>query len=198
MSVIKPLASLVALTVGGAPVTAEPMTGAIGLAMGWERRADYATDARSQFVPELVGRLGLAIRDRLTVRPGVRLGYVGLQQADMPRSIQVREHDVAFAVEVGLGYELMTTKNIVVVPAWSAGAGARRRSITYDVAAPIDEPNGPGDRSEWLGTLHAQVGIGVKLWRERLVIEPHVRYEHVFRDDRIAWHYGLLATYKLW
>ncbi|MGE0867043.1 MAG: hypothetical protein AB7P03_00670 [Kofleriaceae bacterium] len=197
-SLPRAIAAVAAFVAGASTVGAEPMTGALGLALGWERRADYATDARLQFVPELVGQLGIPFRDRMTLRPGARIGYVGLQQAEMPQSLRITERDLAVAVEAGLAYEVARYAKVVVVPVWSIGMGMRRRSIAYDVAAPIDGSNGPDDRGDWLATLHAQVGIGVKLWREQLAIEPHVRYEHVFRDDRIGWQYGLLATYKLW
>jgi hypothetical protein len=198
MPVTRTLLVAVGIVVLARTATAEPWSGSVGLALGWERRADYAPEMRSHVVPELVATLARPVRDKLFVRPALRIGYVGLQQAAMSDSLHVTERDVSLAAEMGAQYVVLERTKAVVVPAWAIGTGIRHRSISFDTNAPIDGTSGPRGVGEWLPTLHAQAGIGIQLLRRRLAIEPYLRYEHVFRDDRIRWQYGIAITVSLW
>lgn len=176
------------------PATSEdtrPATTAVGLSAGFARQNDYGTRKRNVFIPELVGFLYQRTgRDRLFVRPGARLGYVGLSPAEMPRALRLRERDFTVAAELGAVYDGP------IVPAVSAGAGVRLRQLTLETVDPVRAESARTDW-EWLPTAHAQAAAGVPIGTTGLVFEPYARYEVIAGDDRARWRLGVDITFDL-
>ena len=199
---------LVALALGG-PVAAQAETGestvtetngaleaadessiqwAIGVTLGWQERRDYGNARRSNLIPEIVGFGYLPTsHPRLYLRPGVRLGYSGLQQPEYARGLSYREDDAVLAGELGVLYDAL------VIPSLTVGAGLVGRRI--EAASVIDTVDTSAlDGTELQPMLYAQIGTGLSFGDGSIVLEPFVRYEWVRRDARIDWRYGLEAT----
>lgn len=182
----------VAVGVGaGGSVRADGWSGAIGAGVAFELRDDQGTELRSNAVPQLVGLAYHRLADRLYLRPGVRLGYSGLTQPLMPSSISIREHDVAAGGDLAILYDG------VVVPALGIGATLRRRAMDLGGDGRIDLSAAPMSRTEWLGGVFVQAGLGIPFGRGAMVVEPYVRYERVPRDDRLGLTYGLDLTLRV-
>jgi hypothetical protein len=180
-----------ALGVGAGDARADSWSGAIGAGVAFELRDDQGTELRSNPVPQLVGLAYHRLTDRLYLRPGLRLGYAGLTQPVMPTSLTVTEHDVA------AGGELSVLYDGVVVPALGIGTTLRRRTIDLGGDGRIDTSMAPASRTEWLGGVFAQAGLGIPFARGAMVVEPYVRYELVPRDDRLRLSYGLDLTLRV-
>lgn len=161
---------------------------AAGASLSLQQREDYASGSRTAAVPEVVVVGYVDTRaSRVYVRPGLRVGFAGLDQAEMPQAIQMREYDLDAVAELGVLYDG------VVIPSLAVGAGGVARWITREVDSPVS--GGAGEtRFELLPAVQAQVGLGVPLARGGLVLEPFVRYDHVFGDDRVGWGVGVDAT----
>src|SRR4051794_5123183 len=190
-AVIAIAAAAIAIAIAAADVRADGWSGAIGAGVAFELRDDQGTELRSNAVPQLVGFAYHRLTDRLYLRPGVRLGYSGLTQPMMPRSISILEHDVA------AGGDLAVLYDGVVVPALGIGATLRRREIDLGGDGLVDRSAAPAARTEWLGGVFAQAGLGIPFGRGAVVVEPYVRYERVPRDDRLGLSYGLDLTIRM-
>lgn len=175
----------------GGDARADGWSGAIGAGVAFELRDDQGTELRSNAVPQLVGLAYHRLTDRLYLRPGVRLAYSGLTQPTMPSSLSILEHDVA------AGGDLAVLYDGVVVPALGIGATLRRREIDLGGDDRIDRSMAPASRTEWLGGVFAQAGLGIPFARGAVVAEPYVRYELVPRDDRLGLSYGLDLTIRV-
>jgi hypothetical protein len=165
---------------------------AIGLSTSWLRRNDYGDRTRGTLALELVG---LSYRetahDRLFLRPGLRLGYVGLAPAEMPASLRFVERDATLAAELGAVHDG------VVIPAAALGAGITVRHLALDVRPPIETDEEPLSRWELLPVAYAQVGAGLPFARGLIVLEPFARFELVAGDRRARWRTGLDLTFAL-
>jgi hypothetical protein len=109
----------------------------------------------------------------------------------MPSSLSITEHDVA------AGGDLAVLYDGVVVPALGIGATLRRRAIDLGGDGRVDLSMAPASRTEWLGGVFAQAGLGIPFARGAVVAEPYVRYELVPRDDRLRLSYGLDLTFRV-
>lgn len=171
---------------------ADGWSGALGVAAAWQERRDFGENTRANFVPELVGygylRLG---ETRLFLRPGARLAYSGLTQAEMPSALQIEERDLTATGELGL------VLDGPVIPSLTAGGGASSRWISLDVERPVFMTEDRISRQEFLATGYVQAGLGVPLVRGVLLAEPILRYELVSGDDRAHWRYGVELTAQL-
>jgi hypothetical protein len=161
---------------------------AAGASLSLQQREDYASGSRTAAVPELVvlGYIDTAA-SRIYARPGLRIGFAGIDQAEMPQAIRMREYDIDAVAELGVLYDG------VVTPSLAVGAGGVARWVTRELDAPINGSSSE-TRFELLPAVQAQVGLGVPLVRGGLVVEPFVRYDHVFGDDRVGWGVGFDAT----
>jgi hypothetical protein len=166
----------------------EPLTVAVGLGAGFQSRADFGTGTRGALATELVAHAYAPLRGRLHLRAGLRLGLVGLDQAEMPRAVRLEERDLAAGAEVGV------VLDGVVVPSFSVGGALVTRFLRLELAPPVV---GGGARTEVLPALHAQLGLGFPVAGGRVVFEPHVRRELVVGDDRIGWRIGADVTVTL-
>lgn len=181
------LSTLVILASGAGH--AEPHV-AVGASGSWQQRQDFGAGTRASFAPELVAYAYLGeVAPRVWLRPGARVGFVGLEQAEMPGAIRVREHDLTSALELAALYDG------VVVPSLGVGAGLVTRWLSVETRAPIEG----GERSdvELMPAFHAQLGLGLPFGRSGLALEPFVRFEHVLGDDRLGWRFGADFTLGL-
>lgn len=167
------------------------ITFALGLSVAEELRADYGASTRAAFAPELLGLAYLPLPVRqLYVRGGVRVGYDGLDQADMPRDVRVVEHGVHELLELGLLFDWLVT------PAISFGGGLTERAIKLETRGSVHGTSAL-DHSEVLGVLYGSLGLGIPIERGLIVLEPFVRIGHTFSDDRALVRIGLDATLRL-
>lgn len=164
---------------------------ALGVTPALELRRDYGAGWRTAFVPEVVG-LGYlpAWGMRWFYRPGARLGVDGISQPEMPEDLQVVERGLRLLGEWGLGYDG------VVVPALSLGGGLVARWITLKTGGAVHGTDAL-DRRELLGTLYAQLGVGVPIERGLLVAEPFARAQYTLSDDRAPLRFGVDLTLSL-
>jgi hypothetical protein len=176
------------LVLSGSSASADGTHVAAGASMTLQQRDDFGADSRTAAVPELVV-LGYAPTGapRVFLRPGLRVGFAGLDQAEMPQAIRMHEYDVDAVAELGVLYDG------VVIPSLALGVGGVARWVTSDLDAPVSGSSSE-TRFELMPALQAQAGLGVPLLRGALVLEPFVRYDHVFGDDRVGWGVGLDAT----
>jgi hypothetical protein len=186
--------SAVANAPAGAPAAGAPAARgprfAVGASFGFLRQADLGGAVVTQFVPSLVGLAYVNIAPRVYLRPGVRLGLPGLSQPDAASDAHVEEHGVQGRAEISVLYDAW------VVPALTVGTGLERRSIDF-VARGTVQDSGALDRTEWLGSVYAQAGLGVPLMRGFIVIEPYYRRHHTFSDDRSSSELGFDITFSL-
>jgi hypothetical protein len=186
-------ALLAALAVAVASGTARAgASGALGVSVGWLQQRDYGVDTRSAFAPEVVGLLYLPTpRPRIYLRPGLRLGYGGLDHPEMPAALQVREHDLRGLAELSL------LRDGGLIPAITVGTGLGYHWASLRVAPPLVGAGHAIAEHQLLPSIYGQVGVGLPFHRGLLVAEPHVRYDHLFGDDRISWRVGLDVTVRL-
>jgi hypothetical protein len=161
---------------------------ALGASFGFLRQEDLGGSIATRFIPSLVGLAYVSLAPRLYLRPGARLGLSGLWQPAAATDARVEEHGLQGRAEVGLLYDAW------VIPAIGVGAGLERRSIDF-VAGGNVQDSGALDRTEWLGSLYAQAGLGVPLFHGFTVVEPYVRIHHTFSDDRASSEVGFDITF---
>lgn len=175
------LVTLSALSAARADV--EPTYGA---SIGWQLRRDFGGANRAAFAPELFGGAYIdGPRDRVYWRPALRLGFVGLDQAEMPGAIQIEERDLAAAAELGAVYDG------VVIPSLAVGAGPVIRFLDFHTDGPVSADGDPVSNTELLARIYVQLGVGVPLFGGKLVIEPAARIQQVFGDDRIRFRLAI-------
>jgi hypothetical protein len=163
---------------------------ALGASAGFVRQKDLGGAMTNQFVPSLVGLAYLNVAPRLYLRPGARLGITGLVQPSAASDAHIEEHGVQGRAEIGVLYDGW------VIPALAVGTGIESRDIEFATAGNV-QSSGLADRTEWLGSLYAQAGLGVPLLRGFIVIEPYYRLVHTFSDDRSSTELGLDLTFAL-
>jgi hypothetical protein len=172
--------------------TAGSPRAAVGLSTGWIRRNDYGDRTRGALAVEFVGLGYVATqRDRVFLRPGLRVGYVGLAPAEMPSALRFVERDATLAAELGALYDG------VIIPAVSLGAGVSVRQLALDVGPPISTDETPLRRWEYLPMAYAQIASGVPIAGGRFLIEPFMRFELMAGDNRARWRTGLDFTFEL-
>jgi hypothetical protein len=169
----------------------QKLQGAAGVSVGWLERRDYGEATRANFIPEVVGYTYLSLGHRLFLRPGVRIGYSGLSQPDMPAAVAMREHDVAFSAEAGLVFDA------TVVPSLSVGTGVVARSVSLTTQAPVAAGDEQLSHWEALPMIYSQLGLGLPMWKGKLLVEPFVRTEWLRGDPRSHWRYGLDITVRV-
>jgi hypothetical protein len=163
---------------------------ALGVSLGFLRQQALGAETETSFVPSLVGFGYLPAAPRLFLRPGLRLGYEGLSQAPSSYGARVRERGVQGTLELGVVYDAW------LVPSLTGGAGVDYRSVDF-VGRGIVADSDALDRTEWLGLVYAQAGLGVPLFRGAFMIEPYARLQHTFSDDRSLLQLGLDLTFSL-
>jgi hypothetical protein len=163
---------------------------AVGASFGFLRQEDLGGVMATQIVPSLVGLAYVNVAPRVYLRPGVRLGVAGLSQPDAASDAHIEEHGVQGRAEIGVVYDAW------VVPALTVGTGLERRSIDF-VARGTVQDSGALDRTEWLGSVYGQAGLGVPLLRGFVVIEPYYRRHHTFSDQRSWSELGFDVTFAL-
>jgi len=173
-----------------AVATARHARFALGASAGFSRQNDLGGAVTTRFVPSLVGLAYVNLAPRLYLRPGARLGINGITQPSAASDARIEEHGAQGRAEVGLLYDAW------VIPVVAAGTGIERRNIDFATAGSVQD-SGVADRTEWLGMLYAQAGVGVPLLRGLVVIEPYVRVQHTFSDDRSASELGFDVTFAL-
>lgn len=177
MPVRSAIAALILLAAAPAGADVEPTYGA---SIGWQYRRDFGGASRPAFAPELWGGAYLdGPRERLFWRPALRLGYVGLVQAEMPGSIQIEERDVVASAELGAVYDG------VVIPSLAIGGGPVVRFIDFSTDGPVRSEGDPVSNTELMARIYLQLGVGLPLLGGKLVIEPSARVQQIFGDDRV-------------
>jgi hypothetical protein len=166
----------------------EQVHAAFGLGSSFSQKALIGEMSSTQFTPELVGYGYLPLSGDLWLRPSVRSGF-SWQQPEMPYSLQMNEYDFHLSTQVGLVW------GWIVTPSLSIGGGGLLRKTSLVTTSPIFVSND----SETGGTtvlpfLQGQLGVGVPINKGWMLVEPYLRYTHVFGDHRYAWGYGVEAT----
>lgn len=163
-----------------------------GPSIGWQMRRDFGGSTRAAFAPELWGAIYLpATARRLYWRPALRLGYVGLDQSDMPGAIAIEERDAVAAIELGAVFDGP------VIPTVALGGGPVLRFIDLDTSDQVVAESDDVSGLEVLGRVYLQAGLGLPLFGGDLVVEPGVRLQQVFGDDRIRWRLAVDASLRL-
>ena len=128
---------------------------ALGASAGFLRQTDFGGVSTTRFVPALVGLAYVNVAPRLYLRPGVRLGITGITQPAAASDARIEEHGVQGRAELGVLYDAW------VIPVIAVGTGLERRSIDFATAGNVQD-SGLADRTEWLGLLYAQAGLGCR------------------------------------
>ena len=171
--------ALVMIAAAAPAARAEPQL-TYGASIGWQLRRDFGGGTRPAFAPELWAGVYLpSSRARLFWRPALRLGFVGIDQAEMPGAVSIEERDAVASAEVAVLYDG------VVVPTAALGAGPVVRFVSFDTDEPIRSEDDPISGTEVLARLYLQVGVGLPIAGGALVVEPSARVQQVFGDDRI-------------
>lgn len=172
----------------------ETVTGtqaAAGFGLSWQSRQDYGKLVRSNFVPELLGLAYIKTSvPRLFLRPGARIAYSGLEQAEYPMGLVMREHDLMASGEFGVVYDGL------IAPSLATGVGLDYRRIGAKSSLPGVDVN-VLRRSEYQPFVYVQAGIGVSIHRGLIILEPFARYERIRRDERSHWRFGLDLSVQL-
>ena len=148
------------------------------------------SSTHTAFIPSLLGLAYVPIAPRLFLRPGLRLGYTGLNQGDASYGARIEERGVQGTAELGISYDAW------LVPAFAVGTGLDYRSVNF-VGRGIVADSDAIDRKEWLGLAFAQAGVGVPLFQGALVVEPYARLQYTLSDDRSLWQMGLDLSFAL-
>ncbi len=166
---------------------------AIGSSLAWQYRRDFGNANRTAFAPELFATLSIpAPWPRVYFRPAARLGYVGIGQAEQPKKISIAERDVLASAEFGAVYDGP------VIPSISVGVGGALRFISLTLEEPISAPGEDRtSRTQTYARVFGQLGLGLPVASGTIVLEPNLRYEFAFGDDRIAWRAGFDISYAL-
>jgi hypothetical protein len=163
---------------------------ALGVSLGFLQQRALGSSTHTAFIPSLLGLAYVPIAPRVFLRPGLRLGYTGLNQADASYGARIEERGLQGSAELGISYDAW------LVPAFAIGTGLDYRSINF-VGRGIVADSAAIDREEWLGLAFAQAGVGVPLFHAALVAEPYARLQYTLSDDRSRWQLGLDLSFAL-
>jgi len=164
----------------------------LGGSLGWQYRRDFGNATRAALSPEiLVGATMPSQWSRIYIRPAVRVGFTGLDQSEQPETIHIEERDIIGSLEVAAVYDGP------VIPTLALGGGGMVRFVDLDVRTPLESTGDDISRTQTLSRIYVQAGVGLPLRRGLVVLEPSLRYEVVFGDDRIAWRGGVDITIGL-
>jgi len=169
---------------------APPVSFALGASVGFLQQQGLGAETQAKFIPGLLGLAYVPVAPHLFLRPGVRFSYVGLTQAPSSFGARIEERGVQGTAELGISYDAW------LVPALAVGGGANYRSIDF-IGRGIVADSDAMDRVEWLGMVFAQVGLGLPLFRGALVVEPNLRLQHTFTDERSLLQFGIDLTFGL-
>jgi hypothetical protein len=172
---------------GDASAQAGQVSFAAGVSLGFLRVQELGSVRRFDFVPSLVGLAYVPVAPRVFLRPGVRFGYAGLEQAQFSHGAAIEERSMQAMAELGVQYDAW------LVPALSVGGGVHRREIDF-VGRGIVADSDVIDRTEWLGLMYAQLGLGLPLLDALIVVEPYVRVQGTFSDERSLLQLGTDIT----
>ncbi|HWO09550.1 MAG TPA: hypothetical protein VNN80_08725 [Polyangiaceae bacterium] len=164
--------------------TEDGVSFAAGVSFALLKVRELSDESRWAFIPSLMGLAYVPLAPRWYLRPGLRLGYAGLDQAQFSRGARLEEHDLSASAELAIQYDDW------LVPSLGLGLGLDRREIDF-VGRGIVQDSSAIDRSEWLGFVYAQAGLGVPLLDGLFVIEPYARLQRTFSDDRSLLQVGL-------
>jgi hypothetical protein len=103
---------------------------------------ELSDESRWAFIPSVVGLAYVPLAPRWYLRPGLRLGYAGLDQAQFSHGARLEEHDLPTSAELSIQYDAW------LVPALGIGAGLNRREIDF-VGRGIVQDSSAIDRTEW-------------------------------------------------
>ena len=171
--------------IAAAPPALADLEPTYGASIGWQMRRDFGGANRAAFAPELwAGAYLDGPRERVYWRPALRIGFVGLDQAEMPGALQIEERDATVSAELGAVYDG------VVVPSLAIGAGPVLRFIDFQTADPVTAESDPISNTELLGRVYVQLGVGLPLLGGALVLEPSARIQQVFGDDRVRFRFA--------
>jgi hypothetical protein len=160
---------------------------AAGVSLGFLRVQELGAVKRFNFIPSFVGLAYVPVAPRVFLRPGVRFGYVGLDQAQFSYGASIEERSLQTTAELGVQYDAW------LVPSLTVGGGVDRREVDF-IGRGIVADSDAIDRTEWLGLLYAQVGLGLPLLDGLIVVEPYARLQHTFSDERSLLQVGTDLT----
>ena len=98
---------------------------ASGVSVGFLRVQELGAVNRFSFIPSFVGLAYVPVAPRVFLRPGLRFGYAGLDQAQFSHGAAIEEHSWQATAELGVQYDAW------LVPALSVGGGFNRRDIDF-------------------------------------------------------------------
>jgi hypothetical protein len=168
----------------------QPVQFALGVSLGLLRQRELGAETETLVIPSLLGLAYFPLAPRFYLRPGVRVGYVGLDQPEHSAGARIDERGVQGTVELGVLYDAW------LVPVFALGAGTNVRWIDFVASDNVMESI-VIDRTEVLGLVYAQAGIGLPLFGSAVVVEPYFRLQFTFSDDRALLQYGADLTFAL-
>lgn len=169
---------------------AESFRPSIGVSGVFANRELSAQHSFSQFTPELVGYGYLPLQQDLWLRPGVRVGFAW-NQPTMARSLRLNEYDFKTNAELGVVW------SGPVVPSFSLGLGGLLRTTSLSSQSQINLDSSRVGKTRLYPYLQGQLGVGIPIEKGVLMLEPYVRYLHIFGDRRYQWASGLEFTLSL-
>lgn len=170
-----------------AALAARDLSFAAGVSFAYLKLHEPGDESRFSFIPSALGLAYVPLAPRWFLRPGVRLGYAGLEQGRFSYGARVEEHDVTGSLELAVQYDAW------LVPAFGVGLGLDRREIDF-VGRGIVEDSDAIDRVEWLGFAYAQAGLGVPIADGSIVVEPYARTQWTLSDERSRFQFGVDLT----
>jgi hypothetical protein len=169
---------------------ARPLQLALGASLGFLRQRELGAETETLVIPSLLGLAYVPLAPRVYLRPGLRVGYSGLDQPEHSAGARIDERGVIGTVELGVLYDAW------LVPAFAVGGGTNVRWVDFVARGSVSD-SAVIDRTEVLGVLFAQAGLGLPLFGGALVVEPYLRLQFTFSDDRALFQYGGDLTFAL-
>jgi len=160
------------------------------IAVGAAPSAYRMSDEQWGLAVELFGHSYLKVDKRWFLRPGLRLGYRGLTEPEQARGLAINERDISSLAELAI------VRDGSFVPSLTVMAGVVARSLSLQADA-VDTMQSKIPRWEALPTVSAQVGVGLPLWRGRLVLEPFARLELTVGDSRQHLRLGVETSFAM-
>ncbi len=161
--------------------------GAVGLGSVVSSRNSSDVQPFLQVAPEIVGYTYSHLYHDFWWRPAAWLSFAW-NQPEVAQALRLKEYDARLTAEMGVVWSW------VVVPSFTMGAGGLFRNTSLVVTDPIQVEESKMGGTRIFPVVYAQLGVGIPIEKGVVILEPYVRYNHIFGDSRYRWAYGVEAT----